>query len=386
LLQKSAAPSDAASFCRRKRAVVASSIEHRLGRLFGYEHAILFGRARAGLAAVLEEVGGRNSAVVFPSNVCVAVLAATVAAKKAPRLAAVSPQSGLADDDRLAEAIMTVPKPGIVMPTHTYGQLAEYGRTRQLAAERGWFVLENDSLAATISREHRFRAFGDALLISFGSGKTIDAGGGGAILTNDKALASALARRASQWPVFDAADDAMESNLVLARRHLQALGRETMSESLLDLDVACCRQAFNILQEPRVAIALDEFDTKNARRLARLARWGADLKTVAAELSAPMVPTPTPWRAVFRFAHSQLRDAVVNALRRSGFDAGTNYPPLTDFFPNLLRGQSHADAERWGQTVMTLWLDQTYDDPRIAKAAAVIEMTVAAAASAVAPN
>ena len=50
------------------------------------------------------------------------------------------------------------------MPTHTYGQLAEYGRTRQLAAERGWFVLENDSLAATISPERRFRAFGDALL------------------------------------------------------------------------------------------------------------------------------------------------------------------------------------------------------------------------------
>ena len=137
---------------------------------------------------------------------------------------------------------------------------------------------------------------------------------------------------------------------------------------------------------PRIAIALDEFATKNARRLARLARWQAALKNVAAELSAPMVPTPTPWRAVFRFAHSQLRDAVVNALRRSGFDAGTNYPPLTDFFPNLLRGQSHADAERWGRTVMTLWLDQTYDDLQIAKAAAVIEKIIAAAASAVAPQ
>jgi dTDP-4-amino-4,6-dideoxygalactose transaminase len=366
--------------------VVASSIEQRLCQLFGYEHAILFGRARAGLVAVLEEVAGLNGAVVFPSNVCVAVLAAVVAAKKAPRLAAVSPQSGLAEDDRLAEAMMTISQPGVVMPTHIYGQLAEYGRTRRLAAERGWFVLENDSLAATISPERRFRAFGDALLVSFGSGKTIDAGGGGAILTNDKALASALVRRASQWPVFDDADDAMENDLVLARRHLHALGREAISESLLDLDVASCPHAFNILREPRIVVALDEFAIKNARRLARLARWQAALENVAAELRPPMVPTPTPWRAVFRFAHSQLRDAVVNALRRSGFDAGTNYPPLTDVFPNLLRGQSHADAERWGRTVMTLWLDQSYDDLRIAKAAAVIEKIIAEAASAVAPN
>jgi dTDP-4-amino-4,6-dideoxygalactose transaminase len=366
--------------------VVASSIEHRLCRLFGYEHAILFGRARAGLVAVLEEVTGRDGAVVFPSNVCVAVLAAIVAAKKAPRLAAVSSQSGLAEDDRLAEAIMTISQPGVVMPTHSYGQLAEYGRTRRLAAERGWFVLENDSLAATISAGRDFRAFGDALLVSFGSGKTIDAGGGGAVLTNDKALASALTRRASQWPVFDDADDAMENNLVLARRHLHALGREAISESLLDLDVACCPHAFDILQEPRIAAALDEFAAKNASRLARLARWEGALKNLAAELSAPMVPTPTPWRAVFRFVHSQLRDAVVSALRRSGFDAGTNYPPLTDFFPNLLRGQSHADAERWGRTVMTLWLDQTYDDRRIDKAAAIIEKIIAEAASAVAAD
>lgn len=174
------------------RGVVASSIEQRLCRLFGYEHAILFGRARAGLVAVLEEAAGLNRAVVFPSNVCVAVLAAVVAAKQAPRLAAVSPQSGLAEDDRLAEAIMTISQPGVVMPTHIYGQLAEYRRTRRLAAERGWFVLENDSLAATISAGRDYRAYGDALLVSFGSGKTIDAGGGGAILTNDKALASAL--------------------------------------------------------------------------------------------------------------------------------------------------------------------------------------------------
>lgn len=344
---------------------MTSVIEQRLCGLFGYEHAILFGRARAGLVAVLEEVGTRGGPVIIPSNVCVAVLAAVMAAERTPRLAPVSPQSGLADDERLADAVLAASTPtGVVMPTHLYGQVADYDLTRRLAAERGWFIFENDSLAATISSKRQFRTFGDALLVSFGAGKTIDAGGGGAVLTNDGSLASALWRRARHWAVFDDAAEIVENNLVLVRRHLHALRREAISESVFDLDVSYCRYALSDFQRPRIAEGLDGFFAQNEQRLARLACWQAALRNLAAELAPPTLPTPTPWRAVFRFDRPQLRNAVVDALRKAGFDAGTNYPPLTDFFPRLLQGQSHDDAEKWGQAVMTLWLDRTYDGGR----------------------
>jgi dTDP-4-amino-4,6-dideoxygalactose transaminase len=360
-----------------------NSIEQRLGHLFGYEHAVLFGRARAGLVAVLEEVSTRGDPVIFPSNVCVAVLAAVVAAERTPRLAPVSAETGLADDERLADMVLAASaSSGVVMPAHLYGQLADYTRTRRLAAERGWFILENDSLAATITSERKFCTFGDALLVSFGSGKTIDAGGGGAILTNDRNLASALSRRARHWPDFDDAAEIVENNLVLVRRYLHALRRERVSESVFDLDVSYCRHSLNDLQRPRIAEGLDGFFAQNEQRLARLVCWREALRGLAAELAPPTVPMPTPWRAVFRFERPQLRNVVVDTLRKSGFDAGTNYPPLTDFFPKLLHGQSYDDAEKWGQTVMTLWLDRTYDGDRIAKAAAVIEETVAGEAKA----
>ena len=176
--------------------------------------------------------------------------------------------------------------------------------------------------------------------------------------------------------MFDEAACLAETNLILVRRHLHALGREAITERVFDIDVAHCRHSFDDSQRANIAAGLDQFFAENERRIDRLARWRTALKYLTTELLAPVVPTPTPWRAVFRFEHPHLRDAVVRALRKNGFDAGTNYPPLTDFLPNLLQGEAHADADKWGRSVLTLWLDRTYDNERIAKAAAVIERII----------
>lgn len=351
--------------------------EDQLSRLFGYEHVVLFGRARSGLVAVLEEVGGPDCPVIVPSNICVAVLAAVVAAGASPLVCAVSPTSGLADDERLAAAISSCRSGrGVVMPTHLYGQLATYERTRRVAAERGWFVLENDSQAATIGLGRQSRSPGGALLLSFGGGKTIDAGGGGAILTDDRDLALALSRRAQHWPPVTDRDEAAETNLVLARRYLQALHRPGASECLLDIDIANCRSGFDPSVTSSISAALARFTAENGFRQDRLERWKAALAGLAPEIEIASVPARTPWRAVFRFRTPLLRDAAVEALRHNRLDAGTNYPPVTDFFPDLLRGQKHEDAELWGRTVITLWLTAAYSDDKIDEAAGLIRKTI----------
>jgi dTDP-4-amino-4,6-dideoxygalactose transaminase len=354
---------------------VSISCESQLCSSFGYDHAVLFGRGRAGLLAVLEEVGGRDAPVIIPSNICVAVPAAIKAAGCKPILASVSAMSGLADDARLAAAIEeNQSRYGIVMPTHLYGMWSNYPRTRQSASERGWFLLENDSLASSI--DLRQKNMGDALLLSFGSGKTIDAGASGAILTNDASLAEALKRRAKNWPIVSHAVEAAETNAVLARRYLYALGRAEVGEPLLEVDVAYNQNGFDERKRDNILEALGRFREQNGARLSRLARWQSALGKFAPAIVVPEIPIRTPWRAVFRFESPHLRNAVVSALRVNGVDAGTNYPPLTDFLPKLLEGQTHADAKKWGETVLTLWIDRTYDDERIAKAAAIIEDVV----------
>lgn len=342
-------------------------LEDRIGALFGFGHVVLFGRARAGLTAVLDAVGARDKPVIFPSNLCPVVLAAITAAGALPRPAPVSPVSGLTDDERLAEAMAGEPIPGVVMPTHLYGLWTPHARCHAA----GWFVLENDTLCTTASRDGKHRAMGNALLVSFNHTKTIEAGIGGAVLTDDSVFAAELARLAAAWPPLSAQDDAVEKHLTMARRHLRSLGRSQLEEQLLEVDAAHIRHALPQNARKRIDAAMTVFPEAISHRWERVWMWREVLAHVSEDLLAPAADLLAPWRLTRYLRRPEWRDPLVAQLRAAGFDAGTNYPPLAQSFPALLPSQP--DAERWGQAVINLWLTDDYDAGRIAAAACVIQ-------------
>lgn len=351
-----------------------ASLEDRISHLFGFDRAILFGRARGALAALIE-VEKRDGAalpVLLPSNVCPAVLAAIVGAGGTPLLVAIDSASGLADDRRLAAALSACgAERGIVMPTQLYGFWTPFDETARLARQRGWRLLENDCMA-TLAVDRTLKPAGETLLVSFGSGKTIDAGGGGALLTNDGALHEQLIRKAATWPVLDESAEATELHLVTARRALRQLARPEIAEALFSIDQAEIRHALPDARRQPIAEALTHFTIALDARRARLAAWDEALAGLARDLAPPAVRTVAPWRVIRRARTPDLRERIVAALRKAGFDAGTNYPPLTETYPRLLAGQAHPDAEDWGRSVVNLWLTPDYDNERIARAAALI--------------
>lgn len=304
--------------------------------------------------------------VLFPSNVCPAVLAAVAAASADPVPVPVSPVSGLAASSTFIQAIARASASGAVMPTHLYGLWSPYDSLR----DKGWFVLENDTLCVAAVRDGSRKAVGDALLVSFNHLKTIDAGVGGAVLTDDRAFADELTRIARSWPGLSRQDLAVEDNLMLARRHLRSLGRGELGEHLFDLDVGSAPRSLPDDFRHMVAEALDIFPQVVANRWKRLEMWDAALASLSEELVSPEAELVVPWRLTLRVRRTELRDALVARLRAAGFDAGTNYPPLARDFPSMLPGQD--DAERWGNSVLNLWLTDVYDEARIRAAAAVI--------------
>ena len=341
----------------------------RVAAQFGYDHAVLFGRARAGLAAVLEIVGGP---LIVPSNICPAVLAAARAAGVAVRVAPVSRATGLVADAALAEMVSRETSRGVVMVAHLYGFVADYPRTRRAAAANGWLVLENDSVAvkATVPA-----AFGDVLLTSFGYAKTIDAGGGGAVLTNDSVLARTLAALAAAMAPLDAMAEAREAWFMAMHRQLRqgppgAAPMTSVIEALMPAELFDVRLGFPERLRAPLALALARLPAMVDSRREVAARWNAALAPLASGLVAPPVAQPVPWRLIRRVPGR--RDAVVAALRAAGHDAGTNFPPLAAAFPRLLADQVYDEATAWGDEVLNLWVSPDYDAARIAAAVAVI--------------
>lgn len=123
-----------------------------LCHLMNYEMALLFPRARDALAAWCEITGEK---IKIPTNCCPALL------PFASELVPVDPNTGLAP-----------------VPVQLYGYRQEFPGAK----------IEIDPLMTGLMG----RPFAESSVVSFGYSKTIDIGGGGAILTHDKSLAGEL--------------------------------------------------------------------------------------------------------------------------------------------------------------------------------------------------
>lgn len=345
-----------------------------LSDLFRLEHVALFGRGRSGLAALLDEAAIAGKPVLVPSNICPAILATIVGAGGLCKLVPVSPHTGLADDTRMAAALRAEPSAhGVVMPAHLYGFWTSYAETARLARSKGWLMIENDCMASLAAPTGaRPEPLGDVVLVSFGSGKTIDAGGGGAILTDDGDLAAALEWRGAAWPAIAYDDERVEGHLTEARRALRALGRPEMAEPLLPFDTSHLHHGFDDRLAPALEAALGSFGEGCERRRDTFFLWRDALRRFGDEIIVPSFETMAPWRLICRLRREGLRDRLANHLREAGFDVGINYPPLTDGFPQLLAGQTHADADLWGANVLNFWLSDRYDSACIGQAADLI--------------
>ena len=97
-----------------------------------------------------------------------------------------------ANIDPAAVERAVTPRTRGIIPVHLYGQPARLDDILSIAGRRGLFVLEDACQAhGALYRGRKVGSFGQAAAFSFYPGKNLGAyGEGGAILTNDRALAS----------------------------------------------------------------------------------------------------------------------------------------------------------------------------------------------------
>ncbi len=357
------------------------AIEGRLAGLFGYGEAVLFGRARSGLAALLGVTGGGGISAILPATICPSVYATFRSVGARVLLAEIEIETGLASDAMMADLVMRTPGRGVVMPAHLYGFVAAYPRTLGVAHERGWLVVENDAFATKLRTDngHTQEAFGDVMLVSFGHEKTVDAGEGGAMLVNDPRLAAELREMEARLPRIDRRAHEVEAYFTRIKRLLrtrvpQGPSLAGLCEHLLFHEFSELNYGFDDGRCETLEAALDEFGENVRRRREKAALWRRHLRSCGGSLHWPTRKQPVPWRTIV-CVHGR-RDVVAGALWREGFDAGINYPPLTDFYPTSLAGQACSGAQAWGRDVRNLWVTDDYDEARIRAVADVIKRSL----------
>lgn len=315
------------------------AFEKEFAEYIGVKHAIGVGSGTEAIHIALLALGiGAGDEVITVPNTAVATVAAIELTGARPVLVDVRDDTMLIDVEKIERAI--TPRTKAIIPVHLFGQSADLDPILQLARAKNIFVLEDCAQAhGATYRGKRVGSIGDIAAFSFYPTKNLGAyGDGGAITTNDSALAERI-------------------NLIR-----QYGWRERYTS-----DIKGMNSRLDELQAAILRVKLRHLDMWNHARRERAALYTELLRTVTP-------PREMPYgRAVYHLyvVQSKKRDALVEHLKTRGIGTMIQYPHtihLQPAYTNLgYREGSLPVSERLAREIVSLPLypELSLDDVRM---------------------
>jgi dTDP-3-amino-3,4,6-trideoxy-alpha-D-glucose transaminase len=169
--------------------------EHQFAAASGASYAIGVGNGTDALALILRAlgIGPGDEVITTPLSAAYTALAVTMAGAR-PVFADIDPVRLTIDPSRITEAIG--PRTRAILPVHLYGQAADMAAIERVAATHHLPVVEDCCQAHLATSGGRaVGTIGIAGAFSFYPTKNLGAfGDGGAVVTNDRALAERITR------------------------------------------------------------------------------------------------------------------------------------------------------------------------------------------------
>jgi len=152
------------------------------------KHGIACTNGTAAIEIVMAALGvGPGDEVIVPDFTFIATASAVLFAGALPVLVDVRPDTYCIDPDRVEEAI--TPRTKAIIAVHMGGHPADLDRLTEIANRHHIALVEDSAHAhATEWRGRRIGTFGIAGTFSFQASKTMTAGEGGMVITNDDAF------------------------------------------------------------------------------------------------------------------------------------------------------------------------------------------------------
>ncbi len=318
-----------------------AEFEQRLAGYLGRRHVVALNSCTGALHLSLLALGiGPGDEVITTPMSFVATALAIVEAGATPVFVDVEADTGNLDPARLEAAI--TPRTKAVMPVHLYGLMCDMKAIHAIAERHGLAVFEDAAHCIEGRRDGVSPGgLGTTVSFSFFATKNLNCGEGGAVATDDDALAEQMRLLSLHGMTKTAADRAREGY-----RHW---------------DVVLPGWKYN-LSNILAAILLPQLDQLQPRleeRHALAARYDERL----AGIEGLRLPAMRPGAVHARHLYPVLiedgrRDAVVQALQQHQIGVTVNYRPIHEmtYFREslgLARG-SFPEAERFGDAVLSL--------------------------------
>ncbi len=180
-------PIEAGALIPALRSALLRAADHellagQLAGMFGALRVVPTDSGTSALVLALRALVGPRGTVALPGYACADLVAAALHARVKVRLYDIDPETLAPDLDSLSRVLDQ--GAAAVVVAHLYGVPVDVPQVIELAAAHGASVIEDAAQAAGgMLRGSRLGSFGALTVLSFGRGKGVTGGGGGALLT-----------------------------------------------------------------------------------------------------------------------------------------------------------------------------------------------------------
>lgn len=276
------------------------SFEQRFAEYCGCKHCIGTGNGLDTLTIIMlayKELGAMQEGdeVIVPANTYIASILSIIQAGLKPVLCEPRWESCNIDPERIEEQIG--PRTKAIMAVHLYGRCADMEQIEKIARRHSLKIIEDAAQAhGAMLSGRRTGNLGDAAGFSFYPGKNLGAlGDGGAITTNDSALADAA----------------------------RAIANYGSQKKYVNIYKGV-NSRLDEIQAAVLSVKLQRLDADNGRRRSIALRYNA-------EINNPYVGTPAPCNSEEHVFHiytifCRQRDALQKHLAEHGIETLIHYP------------------------------------------------------------
>jgi dTDP-4-amino-4,6-dideoxygalactose transaminase len=317
---------------------------------------VLFTRnATTALYLTLIEKLPPGSTVILPVNICFVVTAAVIGSGHQLLFVDIDGESSV--DVNALNKIEVSGDVAVIVP-HNYGRVADINAIQNLCVDRDWLLVEDVAQAFGASLKGRNAgAFSDYSVVSFGQGKILDVGFGGALCTNNEALYLAAKKRFATLTPHS--ESVWQEYLDFNDYYLKGLNK-SLQKPINGLGERLCHNYFkgNIhgfgdRDNAKVADVLEAIEDRanplttrqKNHELFKKYLIHPDIKVIEHKTG------DTYWR---QNVLAKNRDELLAFLRTHGIKVSTYYPPIHKFFKNTCN-EDFPVAQKFNEQVINFW-------------------------------
>ena len=348
--------------------------------MLGRRHCVLTGSGTTALWTAFSCVSPERPKILLPAILCLDPVLGVHYADRIPVFSDVLATNATIDPAYAARRIEEDPAIGAVVAAHLYGSPADIEGLERVCQTNDVLLIEDAAQALGGSHDdgRRFGTAGSAAVLSFGHTKILDVGAGGALLTDDDALADRA--RSLQLALRPKAED--ESLSSSYRDLFYAIWRHgELNPQVLRLFSAFPAVYRNLhvhrattAMASTIEAALPRLDSEVVERRGRARLYRTGLEGVPGVRFFEEHEGDVPWRFSFRVPATR-REEVLVCVRDAGFDASRWYPNVSAWTAHGERAGEYPVADLIEAEVVNLWVTEDYSDARIG---AVVDAVAAA--------